>query len=497
MQSTFHLPEALIEHLPGPDQSSKVWIVGGALRDHLLGRSYEDVDFAVKGDAIELARTLADAWSWDFFILDDERGAARVLSKDPRLSIYRMDFSRLRDDNIEADLQDRDFTINALAIDVHAPSALIDPTGGVQDLRQRKLRACGPDTLHQDPVRVIRAVRFATEFELTIDRDTIDQIKQAVGGIQDVSIERTRDELFRIFNGQHVGEAVTLLDHLGILDAVFPDIHRFKLSSNGGNGEQSTWQLKLAQIRTLSDLIHILEPEHDAEAAADAIWGSVSLRLGRFRKPVSDHLKVCLADERSNRSLIYYLVLRSLRDPGGGFEFERLEPGSRRSSQYLAVDHDLVERAQAFRLSRHECDYLQNASDAYRFLESALEADEWTDLGIHRYFQTFGEGGLGAVLLFLSHAAARMAGPPDAEVWERRLSIARGLWEAYFERHQEIIAPDPVVDGLDLIQELGLDSGPQIGVLLRAITEAQVTRRVQSRKDALELASELISSADN
>ncbi|MGD8732187.1 MAG: hypothetical protein PVH92_09920, partial [Anaerolineales bacterium] len=65
MQSTFHLPEALIEHLPGPDQSSKVWIVGGALRDHLLGRSYEDVDFAVKGDAIELARTLADAWSWD------------------------------------------------------------------------------------------------------------------------------------------------------------------------------------------------------------------------------------------------------------------------------------------------------------------------------------------------------------------------------------------------------------------------------------------------
>jgi hypothetical protein len=205
-------------------------------------------------------------------------------------------------------------------------------------------------------------------------------------------------------------------------------------------------------------------------------------------------LTSCLVDERSIKGLIYFLLLRVPRTQAGGFDLREL--GSARPSEESAVRNEVIERAQAFRLSRMECEYLGNAGAAYRLLGSALDPDNWTDLQYHRYYRAFNKGGLGAVLLYLSHVSASRTGPPDTELWERSLSIARGLWEAYFVRYQEIVEPDPLLNGSDLIKELGIKSGPRIGKLLRAITEAQVSGEVRSRQDALALAAKLLSSKD-
>jgi tRNA nucleotidyltransferase/poly(A) polymerase len=494
MQSIFRLPDDLMEHLPGPAQSMKVWVVGGALRDHLLGRSYEDLDFAIEGNAIELARTLANQFSWDFYVLDGERCSARILPKDQQYPIRRLDFAQLRGSDIEEDLSRRDFTINALGFDVHETSTLIDPTGGVEDLRLKRLRACGPDSLRQDPVRVIRVVRFATELGFSIHPDTTVQLKDSVGGLQDVSIERTRDELFRVLDGKHVSAAVSLLDHMGIFEAIFPDLAQFKLSVNGGSGDFSAWRLRVLQMRRLSELVHILGPEHDSEAAADAIWGSVSLQLGRFREPLSRHLQARLSGDRLIIGLLYFVIIRLQRDRGGEFEFEISETGSDTFIDEGSEECSIKDRACAFRLSRMECDYIGNVSRAYRALESLVQERELTDLEVHRYYQSFGEGGVGAALLFLSHVAAKSAGPPEVEIWEQRLKIVRALWDGYFERYREIIAPEPLVDGLEIMQALEIDSGPQIGALLRAIREAQVTRQIHDREEAIALAKRLHSS---
>ncbi|MGD2057159.1 MAG: hypothetical protein PVI04_00385, partial [Anaerolineales bacterium] len=224
MSSSFRLPPDLQEHLPDPDRGPDVWVVGGALRDHLLGRPYDDLDFVISSSAIPFARKVANALSWDFFVLDHERGAARILPKDKRYPIRRMDFSQLRGASIEADLRHRDFTINALGVSVQDPSSLIDPTGGLEDLRLRQLRACGPDSISQDAVRVLRAIRFASDLEFAIHPKTTAQIKDAVRLVREVSIERIRDELFRILDSKNVAAAVRLLDHLKVIEVIFPDI---------------------------------------------------------------------------------------------------------------------------------------------------------------------------------------------------------------------------------------------------------------------------------
>lgn len=494
MGSAFRLPADLLENLPDPDRGPEVWVVGGALRDHFLGRPYEDLDFVVDSGAILLAREISNSLSWDFFVLDQERGAARILPKDEDYPIRRMDFSELRGGSIEADLQKRDFTINALGVSVRELSTLIDPTGGLEDLKLKQLRACGPDSLSDDAVRVLRAIRFAADLEFTIHPRTTAKIKEAVHRIRGVSIERIRDELFRILGCKHVVAAVSLLDHFGIIEAIFPDIFHTVPSSNGGSASLSPWQIALPQLRKLSELMVVLQPRHDAEVAADAIWGSVSLRLGRFRESIEELLEVNLSDGRSVRSLLYFTILAMARKDFKPIGIASGQSGLDALSVGVQKSQNILDHADQFRLSRAEKVYIGNASAACAVLEAVRLGEDLSDVDIHRYYRSFTEAGVTAVLLYLSSAAARSAGPPEAELWEHRLRVARMLWEAYFERYEDVVSPVSLLDGSDLMQALGLESGPRVGELLLAIKEAQVSERIRTREQAIEFARQLMSS---
>ena len=147
---------------------SSGWIVGGTVRDILLGKFNADLDVAIVGDAVELARSFADATGGAWVLLDQQFGSARVVwpEANPRGWPRVLDLVRLRAATIEQDLGLRDFTINALALALEdvgqaASARLIDPLGGAEDLRQGRLRATGPRSLVDDPLRMLRAVRLA------------------------------------------------------------------------------------------------------------------------------------------------------------------------------------------------------------------------------------------------------------------------------------------------------------------------------------------------
>ncbi len=127
------LPPALLELLPSPVEGPQVWLVGGAVRDHFLHRQSFDLDFVVAGDALRLARRIADALGGKYYDLDPERGAGRVLVPGSTGEEWVFDFTRMRGSSLQDDLWNRDFTINALAFDPHNLDILIDPMGGLKD----------------------------------------------------------------------------------------------------------------------------------------------------------------------------------------------------------------------------------------------------------------------------------------------------------------------------------------------------------------------------
>jgi tRNA nucleotidyltransferase/poly(A) polymerase len=125
----------------------------------LLGRTIHDLDFALAGDAIRSGRRVADALGGAFYPLDTERGTGRVILTQADGARQVLDFARLRGPDLESDLRGRDFTINAIALDLHHPQQLIDPLNGANDLRAQQLRACSLTSLSDDPLRGLRRAR--------------------------------------------------------------------------------------------------------------------------------------------------------------------------------------------------------------------------------------------------------------------------------------------------------------------------------------------------
>ncbi|MDO3380067.1 hypothetical protein [Geoalkalibacter halelectricus] len=177
------------------------YLVGGAVRDILLEREIHDFDFALPEDPTALAQAWARHSRGHWFWLDEARRQSRVVlgrgSQEPTF-----DFSPFRAPDLEGDLRGRDFTLNALAIDMQRAAApvLIDPLNGARDLAEGRLRACSPTSFRDDPLRVLRAARFAAAFHLHPDEQTLALAREAAPRLAQIAGERIKAELFALFS---------------------------------------------------------------------------------------------------------------------------------------------------------------------------------------------------------------------------------------------------------------------------------------------------------
>ena len=196
------------------------WLVGGAVRDALLRRPTTDLDIVVEGDAASAARALARAAGGPVFELSDEFGSWRVMARD---RTWQADLSPMRGGSLEADLALRDFTVNAIAEPL-AGGALVDPHDGAADLAAGRLHAVGPRAFADDPLRVVRLVRLAAELGLAPDPATIALAAAGAAGAANVAQERVFAELKRILAGDGVVASIALMDDLGLMAAILPEL---------------------------------------------------------------------------------------------------------------------------------------------------------------------------------------------------------------------------------------------------------------------------------
>ena len=202
-------------------------LVGGSVRDLLLGRAPHDIDFAVLGDAVGLARAVANALGGAFYVMDAARGTARVI-----VDGVIVDFARCRGATLDDDLLGRDLTLNAIAapLPLDTPMqgriALYDPLDGAKDLSDKVIRLASPDAIANDPVRAMRVARFAADLDARID-PAAEAAARAAGprlaAVDGPSAERTRDELLKALSLPAASVAVDKLEALGLLTVVAPE----------------------------------------------------------------------------------------------------------------------------------------------------------------------------------------------------------------------------------------------------------------------------------
>lgn len=435
-----------------------LYLVGGAVRDAYLRRAITDIDIAVDGDAISLARRVADWLDGDIYVMDRERGVARVFVSRQGERIC-VDFARFRGGALEQDLRDRDFTMNAMAVDLLGDLAvLIDPLGGISDLRHKVLRCCYSSAFADDPVRILRAVRLSAQYDLKIHPEAAAKIRALAAELHQVSGERLRDELFKLLGLERAARALRVLLHMNLLQALIVSRREGKDRDRAAELDPASWNEPLAVVERMSALLTAISSRRTDNTAAAFDLGMLVIQLDRFRAALQAHISQQYGKSRSHAELLILAALLHDRAPG--------------------YSQSLLTR---LKLTAAEEGNLSSAIADYRRVS---EQQTWSALDQHRFWYDLGAGGIDAILL----ASAQLLGAAGSElkqgVWLRFVESVTGLLDAYFHRYDEIVDPALLLDGNDIRRLCQLQPGPIVGELLKALREAQVTGAVATTSEA-------------
>ena len=446
----------------------EAWIVGGAVRDHLLGRATTDLDLAVPDDPRDAAKAVARATGGAPFRLSGAFGAWRVVAPDHS---WHVDLVILRDCDIRADLAARDFTVNAMAAPL-AGGELLDPHGGRADLEARRLRIVSPQALADDPLRTLRAVRLAVDLDLTIEPGTAAAIGREAPGLERVAAERIFGELKQVIRSPAVRTGLQLMDAHGITAQVLPEL----LALRGI--EQNVFHHLDVYDHTLEVLDQVAAIERDPLAAG----------FGEHAEAVAALLAEPLADELTRGDAMRIAALlhdaakpwtRTER-PDGGFGF----PGHDREGAQLA--RDVLRRLRASGTLAEHVAALCLHHLRLGFLVHERPLDPRT---IWRYLRAT-EPQSADITVFTVADRLATRGKNAEPAIRAHTALAREVLGPALARRAEG-ARAPLLRGDELARELGLRPGRELGELLAQLEEDRFAGAIETREDALRRAREL------
>lgn len=468
-------------------QSQPVYLVGGAVRDLLLGRETNDLDFVVPDQAVQLAFRIADQLGVPAYVLDRERDAGRVVVSEAQTTL---DFVRLRGPNLEADLRARDFTVNAMALPamVRSQASIIDPCNGRRDLTAGRLQLTHSMALWDDPVRTLRAVRLASELDFTLSAETEAALPEAASSLKQVSIERVRDELTKLIRLPDPADAISNMSEWELLPQILPELDALK------DVDQSPPHRYPALVHTIQAVhwVTVLETFLDTDGAtAEERLEPCWVMLKGYRQELVDHLNRYVDGGLDGRVL---LRLGTAFHDVGKAHTQTVEPDGR----LRFFGHDKV----GARLTARRLDHLRFSKQAVRHVRAVVDghlrplllsqSGPVSRRAIYRFFRDYEAAGVDIGLLALADHLATYDGVGDLNQWERLIAVVDRLLEHYFEKYEETVKPPPLVNGKELMQALDLEPGPLIGRLLDIIEEAQAAGEIRSQDEAIQLARRLV-----
>ena len=418
-------------------------LVGGPVRDAVLGRSVADLDFTTNARPEQTARLVTPlaAAMWD---VGRAFGtvAARVEGESVEITTYRRDTyipsSRKPEvtygDTLDGDLRRRDFTVNAVA--VRLPSlAIVDPTGGIEAALEGRLTTPSPavESFDEDPLRMLRAARFTSQLGFTLDAEGVEAMRALAPRIDVVSAERVRDELVKLLATDSPGPGLELLVATGLADRVLPELPALRLTADGQHRHKDVYQHSLVVL----DQAIALERQRFPDTQPDVVLRLAAL-LHDIGKPATRRFEA-----------------------GGVVTFHH---------------HDVVgaklarARLRALRFPNDETDRICGLIELHqRFFGYGEGA--WTDSAVRRYVRDAGE------LLQRLHMLTR------ADVTTRNERKARRLAHAYddleariaeLQQRESLDAVRPELDGEAIMRELGLPPGREVGAAYRFLLDLRL-----------------------
>ncbi len=451
--------------------NGNIYLVGGAVRDILLGRIPEDLDFVMEGEPISVARRLCGIIEGSPFFLDREQGVVRFVEKGGR----NFDFSPLIR-SIENDLSLRDFTIDAIAYDLKRMT-IVDPLGGIDDINKGIIRMTSVDALVADPLRFVRAFRLAGTLGFTIDSETLEAISEKRSKIMDVSPERIRDEFFKILGMRNCAYLIAKMEESGLLSFMIPVVKEMKRI------EQDTYHMEDVWTHTLLCLEKL-------ELICNGIEGGSTEILDEFinnREHISTYMNEELVKGRSRRSLLKFLSL--LHDSG---KTRTATKGIDGKMHFYGHEKESIEISKSiarnWRLSTREIVFIKNTMETYIYLTRLFYGKHESERIMARFFRRTEEF-ISSILLFL---ADKMASKRNMKEFNNLYDFVNQFTYYYFNTYIPSKKRERLITGRDIMEMFRIPPGPIIGKILDLVEEKRLLGLIKTRNQAVEFAEKIL-----
>lgn len=428
------MQDSLIEKIKPYIKNYDSYLVGGYLRDLLSGEISPDRDIAIKCDNLaKLTKKIADELNGSFVELDPVNEIYRVVFGNDYI-----DFAKLLNNNLIDDIKRRDFTINAITYDINNEK-FVDITGGKKDFEEKIIRTYKISNLSDDPLRILRAIRFQAKLGFRIDDEIINFIKENNSLILNVAPERIHQELIKTFEGKFLIDALFSMDETGLLDVIFPFFKDIKKIPSNSHHHL--------------DLFH-----HLIETTGNIRINKPELKLAAF---IHDLAKPdCWTIEK---------------DTGRHRFIGHDELGAKKVVPFL----------KKLKFSNKEIEYISKMVQFHIYPSALMKDENVTERAIIRFIRKIGDDTLD--LLELARADRLSARGPAVsdEMIEVNLSNLEKLKEKYFEISPKLKEMPKLVDGNEIMQILNLKPSPKLKEIIDEIKELQLEGKINTKEDAI------------
>ena len=437
-------------------QINEGYLVGGSVRDALMGKSFVDRDIAIKG-AEDFAHKLSEQFNATFIVLDPEYKIYRLVLED---KINYLDISEIQGVNIEEDLSRRDFAMNAIAINI-SNGEIIDPFGGKKDIENKIIRHIKDSNFEEDPLRILRAFRFASTTGFELSNDTKLCIEKYKHLLFTPAKERINYELMKLLGGAKCSETLLVMDEFGILEELFPYVKEMKKVPPNTHHHLDLFHHVVETVRNIEELY--LNSTKEEKEHLD------SVDFGGF--PRINHLK-----------------LAGFLHDIGKFSTWTIEE----SGRHRFIKHDDIGAKMAIpflkdlKFSKKQIEYILTMIKTHIYPSNVIDAPDLNEKVKMRYLRKMGVDVIDNIYLAKADRLSARGEAITEEIVKANLDGLDALLNFYLEKRETLKPLPKLLDGKEIMEIKGIKQSPELGKIISALKEAQLNGDVNSKDEAID-----------
>lgn len=437
----------------------EAYIVGGFVRDVLMNKKSPDRDLILCGcDVEKFSQKLADKLNAHFIELDPINKIYRIVLEN---KIDYIDITMPIENDFEKDIKRRDLTINAIAYNLKT-SEIVDLVGGINDIKNKKIKGISEKNFDDDPLRLLRIFRFYAKTGFEIDESLIQLSKKLYKRINEPAKERVTVELLKMFEGKYCDLALLKLDECGLLEEIFPIYKEVKKIPPNSHHHL--------------DLIH-----HLIESVKQ-----VQIIYENTSEEVKTHLETI--KYASVQELAFLKLATFLHDIGKPSCWTIEEDTLR----HRFIKHDeigsklVVPILKDLKFSKKQIQYIQTLIKYHIYPSSLVSAEDVTEKAFMKFYRKMDGYVIDVIILAMADRLSARGEKITDEIVSKNINGLTKLLNDYLELRKDIKPLEKLLDGRDIMEILKIKQGPQLGEIISALKEAQISGNVTTKQEAID-----------